>query len=87
MNIMKKEKMDSYLLKLPTLLPGIKPASSTAIVFTRYILLEWLRRKASDPKTICELFYVCCDDICCNGCFSGESNNKSVILECNAVIT
>jgi hypothetical protein len=24
---------------------------------------------------------------CCNGCFSGESNNKSVILECNAVIT
>ena len=38
-------------------------ASSTAIVFTRYILLEWLRRKANDPKTICELFYVCCDDI------------------------
>jgi len=37
--------------------------SSTAIVFTRYILLEWLRRKANDPKTICELFYVCCDDI------------------------
>ena len=37
--------------------------SSTAIVFTRYILLEWLRRKANDPKTICELFYICCDDI------------------------
>lgn len=37
--------------------------SSTAIVFTRYILLEWLRRKSSDQKTICELFYVCCDDI------------------------
>ena len=27
------------------------------------ILLEWLRRKSNDPKTICELFYVCCDDI------------------------
>lgn len=37
--------------------------SSTAIVYTRYILLEWLRRKKNDSKTICELFYVCCDDI------------------------
>ena len=37
--------------------------SSTAIVYTRYILLEWLRRKKNDDKTICELFYVCCDDI------------------------
>ena len=37
--------------------------SSTAVVFTRYILLEWLRRKKNDDKTICELFYVCCDDI------------------------
>lgn len=37
--------------------------SSTALVFTRYIILEWMRRKSSDQKTICELFYVCCDDI------------------------
>lgn len=37
--------------------------SSTAIVFTRYIILEWLRRKKNDTKTICELFRVCCDDI------------------------
>ena len=37
--------------------------SSTAIVFTRYVLIEWLRRKKNDEKTICELFYVCCDDI------------------------
>ncbi len=37
--------------------------SSTAIVFTRYIILEWIRRKNNDQKTICELFYVCCDDI------------------------
>lgn len=37
--------------------------SSTAIVYTRYILLEWMRRKKNDDKTICELFYVCCDDI------------------------
>ena len=37
--------------------------SSTTVVFTRYILLEWLRRKKNDDKTICELFYACCDDI------------------------
>lgn len=37
--------------------------SSTTIVFTRYIILEWLRRKSNDQKTICELFYICCDDI------------------------
>ena len=37
--------------------------STTAIVLCRFIILEYLRRKNSDPKTICELFYVCCDDI------------------------
>lgn len=37
--------------------------SSTTVVFTRYIILEWLRRKSNDQKTICELFYVFCDDI------------------------
>ena len=37
--------------------------SSTALVFTRFIILEWIRRKNSDEKTICELFYVCCEDI------------------------
>ena len=37
--------------------------SSTALVFTRYTILEWLRRRNNDQKTICELFYVCCDDI------------------------
>ena len=37
--------------------------SSTAIVFTRFIILEWLRRKENDQKTVCELFFVCCDDI------------------------
>lgn len=37
--------------------------SSTALVFTRYIILEWIRRKNNDQKTIRKLFYVCCDDI------------------------
>lgn len=37
--------------------------SSAALAFTRYIILEWLRRKKNDQKIICELFYVCCDDI------------------------
>lgn len=37
--------------------------SSTALVFTRFIILEWMRRKQNDQKTVCELFFVCCDDI------------------------
>lgn len=37
--------------------------SGTALVFTRFILLEWMRRKQNDPKTVCELFFICFDDI------------------------
>ena len=54
------------LLELGTEFQGLSydmTVSSTAIACTRYILLEWLRRKKNDSKTICELFYVCCDDI------------------------
>lgn len=54
------------LLNLGTKFQGLgydMTVSSTAIVYTRYILLEWLRRKKNDDKTICELYYVCCDDI------------------------
>ena len=36
---------------------------STTIVCTRFIILELLRRRANDEKTICELFFVCCEDI------------------------
>ena len=32
-------------------------------MFTRFILLEWMRRKHNDEKTIAELFFVCCEDI------------------------
>ena len=54
------------LLDLGTEFQGLSydmTVSSTAIVYTRYILLEWLRRKKNDAKTLCEIFYVCCDDI------------------------
>ncbi len=37
--------------------------SHTTIVFTRYILLEWIRRNRNDQKTYGELFYMFCDDI------------------------
>jgi hypothetical protein len=37
--------------------------SHTAIVFTRYIILEWIRRNHNDQKTYGELFYMFCDDI------------------------
>ena len=37
--------------------------SHTTIVFTRYIILEWIRRNQNDQKTFGELFYMFCDDI------------------------
>ena len=37
--------------------------SHTTIVFTRYIILEWIRRNENDQKTYGELFYMFCDDI------------------------
>lgn len=37
--------------------------SHTTIVFTRYIILEWIRRNKNDQKTFGELFYMFCDDI------------------------
>jgi hypothetical protein len=37
--------------------------SHTAIVFTRYTILEWIRRNQNDQKTYGELFFLFCDDI------------------------
>lgn len=37
--------------------------SHTMVVFTRYILLEWIRRNQNDQKTYGELFFMFCDDI------------------------
>lgn len=37
--------------------------SHTAIVFTRYIVLEWIRRHENDVKTYGELFFTLCEDI------------------------
>ena len=37
--------------------------SHTAIVFTRYTVLEWIRRNRNDEKTYGELFFMFCEDI------------------------
>ena len=37
--------------------------SHTAIVFTRYTILEWIRRNRNDEKTYGELFFMFCEDI------------------------
>jgi len=37
--------------------------SHTTIVFTRYIILEWIRRNRKDQKTYGELFFMLCEDI------------------------
>ncbi len=35
----------------------------TTIVFTRYIILKWIRRNQNDEKTHGELFFMFCDNI------------------------
>jgi hypothetical protein len=35
----------------------------TTIVFTRYIMLSISSREEQDPKTIGQLFYLCCDEM------------------------
>ena len=37
--------------------------SSTALVFTRYIILEWIRRKNSDYHSLGEIYFLCYDDV------------------------
>ena len=37
--------------------------SSTALVFTRFIILEWVRRKNSDPHSLGKIFFLCYDDV------------------------
>ena len=37
--------------------------SSTALVFTRFIILEWIRRKENDVRTLGELFYATFDEV------------------------
>ena len=37
--------------------------SSTALVFTRYIILEWIRRQNNDYHTLGEIFFYCYDDV------------------------
>ena len=42
---------------------GAMVSRHTTIVFTRYIILEWLRRNQNDEKTYDELFFMYCEDI------------------------
>ena len=37
--------------------------SSAAIVFARFIILEWLRREDCDPRTAGELFFMVYDEV------------------------
>lgn len=37
--------------------------SGTALVFTRFIILEWIRRKNSDYHSMGEIFFFCYDDV------------------------
>ena len=59
-------KASKSLLKLGTEFQGRSYDAlvcHTTIVFTRYTLLEWIRRNQNDHRTYGELFYMFCDDM------------------------
>ena len=59
-------KVSKSLLKLGTEFQPVNydtTVSSTALVFTRFIILEWIRRKENDVRTLGELFYATFDEV------------------------
>lgn len=53
-------KVCKSLLKLGKEFHGVSydmTVSSTAVIYTRFIILEWLRRKENDARTLGELFF------------------------------
>ena len=59
-------KVCKSFLKLGSEFHGISydmTISSTAIVFTRFIILEWIRREDNDPRTAGDLFFLVYDEI------------------------
>jgi hypothetical protein len=59
-------KMSKSYLKLAKEFQGRSYDSmvaSTAIVFIRYIMLSLESRNGEDPRTIGQLFYICCDEL------------------------
>ena len=59
-------KVCKSLLKLGEEFHGVgydMTISTTAIVFTRYILLEWIRREDADPRTMGDLFFLVYDEV------------------------
>ena len=59
-------KVCKSLLKLGNEFHGVSydlTVSSTALVFTRYILLEWIRRQENDGRTLGELVYCVFDEV------------------------
>ena len=59
-------KVCKSLLKLGKELQPINydtTVSSTALAFTRYTILEWIRRQNSDPHSLGEIFFFCYDDV------------------------
>ena len=59
-------KVCKSLLKLGKEFHGISfdmTVSSAAIVFARFIILEWLRREDCDPRTAGELFFMVYDEV------------------------
>jgi hypothetical protein len=61
--------------------------SHTTIVFTRYIMIEWLRREEKDQKTLGELFFRFCEDIQDMDLATALQNLMSLVVELGSDIT
>ena len=55
--------------------------SHTVIVFTRYMLLKWIRGNENDSKTFGELYFNLCDDIQDMGFFQALQNLMALFVE------
>ena len=59
-------KVCKSMLKLGQEFQGVgydMTVSTTAIVFSRFIILEWIRREDNDPRTMGELFFLVYDEV------------------------
>ena len=59
-------KVCKSLLKLGSEFHGVgydMTVSTTAIVFARFIILEWIRREDNDPRTMGDLFFLVYDEV------------------------
>lgn len=78
-------KVSKSLLRLGSEFHGLSYdmiVSSTTIVCTRFIILEWIRRKQNDWRTSGELFFYICDEVQDMELSTSIKHLSGIFLEC-----